>query len=240
MQIDRLAPLRRPPGRPAGFQRWQTLLFLHWEVEPAAIQRTLPEGLTVDTHDGRAFIGVVPFTMRDVAPRWSPSVPGISHFHELNVRTYVVRDGVPGVWFYSLDAASTVAVLIARLHWKLPYHRARMRLERDGDRVTYESRRLFPAPKPGDFSGRYRIGDALPPPQPGSLLYFLVERYVLFAQKAGRLQLGRVHHVPYPLQEVTLEHWEETVIAAQGIERGPEAPMALFSEGVDVDVYALT
>jgi len=212
---------------------------LHWEVEPGAIQRTLPEGLTVDTIDGRAFIGVVPFTMRDVAPRWSPSVPGISHFHELNVRTYVVKDGVPGVWFYSLDAASTVAVLIARLHWKLPYHRARMRLDRDDDFVTYESRRLFPSPKPGDFSGRYRIGPPLPAPQPGSLQHFLVERYVLFAQKGDRMQLGRVHHVPYPLHEVHLEHWEEDVVAAQGIVRGNEAPMALFSPGVDVDVYAL-
>lgn len=240
MEIDRLAPLRRPSGRPAGFQRWLTLLFLHWEVDPAVIQRTLPAGLMVDTYDGRAFIGVVPFTMRDVAPRWSPSVPGISHFHELNVRTYVVRDGVPGVWFHSLDAASTVAVLIARLHWKLPYHRASMRLEQDGDLVTYESRRHFPGPKPGHFSGRYRIGAALRPPEPGSLQHFLVERYVLFAAKAGRLQLGRVHHRPYPLHEVTLEHWEEDVIAAQGIERGDEAPMALFSHGVDVDVYALT
>lgn len=240
MEIDRLEPLRRPAGRPAGFQRWLSLLFLHWEVEPEAIQRTLPDGLTVDTFDGRAFIGVVPFTMRDVAPRWSPSVPGVSHFHELNVRTYVVRDGVPGVWFYSLDAASTIAVLIARLHWKLPYHRARMRLERDGDRISYQSTRLFPGPKPGNFSGRYRIGAALPQPEPGSLLHFLVERYVLFAEKGGRLQLGRVHHVPYPLHEVELEHWDESVIAAQGIHRGDEAPMALFSHGVDVDVYALT
>src|SRR5262245_44141643 len=106
--MDRLTQAERPADRPVGFQRWRHLLFLHWEVPADAIARVLPEGLEVDTFDGKAFVGVVAFTMLDVAPAWAPAVPGISDFHELNVRTYVHRAGrEPAVWFMSLDAASS-------------------------------------------------------------------------------------------------------------------------------------
>ncbi len=167
--IDRLAPALRPPGRPAGFQRWRKLLFLHWKVDPAALDETLPDGLELDLWRGQALLGVVPFTMQDVSPWWSPSVPGISNFHELNLRTYVVRDGVPGVWFYSLDAANALAVVVARSGWKLPYHKANMELRVDGDSVHYRSERRWPAPKPADFTAEYRIGRALGTAPPGTL-----------------------------------------------------------------------
>src|SRR4029079_6984491 len=138
--MDRIAPTVRPDDRPAGFQRWRTLLFLHWEVPAEAIAALIPEGLSVDTFEGRAYIGVVPFTMRDVSPWWSPSVPGISNFHELNVRTYVHKGGEnPGVWFFSLDAASSIAVIAARAGWHLPYHRASMELEVAEPCVEYRS-----------------------------------------------------------------------------------------------------
>ncbi|MEM6790129.1 MAG: DUF2071 domain-containing protein [Myxococcota bacterium] len=238
-RLDRSAPRLRPPGRPAGFQRWRTLLFMHWEVDPNIIQATLPDGLEVDTFEGRAFLGVVPFTMRDVAPPWSPSVPGISNFHELNVRTYVVRDGLPGVWFYSLEAASTVAVAIARLKWKLPYFRASMRLEQADDVIDYESRRLFPGPKPATFSARWRVGSELPTPTLGSLEYFLVERYVLFAQQGPRLQVGRVHHAPYRIHAADIEALDEGVTAPLGFALEGAPPLVHYSPGVDVDVYAL-
>src|SRR5262245_15329271 len=133
MPIDRVSPSLRPDGRPVGYQKWRHLLFLHWEADPEGLAGHLPSGLEVDTHEGKAYVGVVPFTMRDVVPRWAPPVPGVSHFHELNVRTYVLHDGVPGVIFFSLDAASTVAVAAARSVWRLPYHRASMKLDqRDG------------------------------------------------------------------------------------------------------------
>src|SRR5262249_29736982 len=136
--MDRLAPTQRPDDRPAGFQRWRTLAFLHWEVPVDAARALLPEGLGGDTYAGRAYLGVVPFTMRDVSPWWSPSVPGVSNFHEINVRTYVHAGGRPGVWFFSLDAASSIAVIAARTGWHLPYHRASMEIdERDGE-VIYK------------------------------------------------------------------------------------------------------
>jgi uncharacterized protein len=237
--IDRLAPTARPLGRPAGFQRWRQLLFLHWEIPAAALADTLPDGLQLDTFEGRAYVGVVAFTMRDVAPRWSPSVPGISHFHELNVRTYVVREGLPGVWFYSLDAAATIAVLVARAGWDLPYHRASMSLREEDGVVRYESNRRWPGPKPARFSASYRVGAARPAAVPDTFDHFLVERYILFARgKGGRLRVGRVHHTPYPLADVTLEHAEQCMVDPLGLScSGP--PIAHYSPGVDVDVYAL-
>src|SRR5262249_16954314 len=97
--MDRIAPTRRPPDPPAGFQRWRTLAFLHWEVPAEGVAALIPQELSVDTFEGRAWVGVVPFTMKDVSPWWAPSVPGVSNFHELNVRTYVhLRGDHPGVW----------------------------------------------------------------------------------------------------------------------------------------------
>jgi uncharacterized protein len=238
--IDRLSPAERPPGRPAGFQRWRTLLFLHWEVPASALARLLPSELTVDTFDGKAWVGVVPFTMRDVAPRWAPSVPGISHFHELNVRTYVhLRGRDPGVWFFSLDAAATLAVAVARAGWHLPYHRASMTLDVSGDTVDYRSKRLFPGPTPAEFEARYRIGEPIGSAKPGTLDHFFAERYILYARTRTGLSLGRVHHVPYPLHRVTLEKWRDSTVSAAGLPQPSGEPLALYSPGVDVDVYAL-
>jgi uncharacterized protein YqjF (DUF2071 family) len=238
--IDRVSPAERPVGRPSGFQRWRDLLFLHWEVPVETLERLLPTDLTVDTFDGKAWVGVVPFTMRDVAPRWSPSVPGISHFHELNVRTYVHHRGQnPGVWFFSLDAAATIAVIVARTGWALPYHRASMGLYKAENWIDYESRRLFPGPRPAEFRAKYEIGEALGPAKPGTLEHFFAERYILYAQTRSGLSIGRVHHVPYPLHDVRIESWSENMMAAAGLSRSNDEPLALYSPGVDVDIYAL-
>jgi uncharacterized protein YqjF (DUF2071 family) len=238
--MDRLAPTARPDGRPAGFQRWRTLLFLHWEVPVPAVQALLPPGLTADTFEGRAYVGVVPFTMRDVSPWWAPSVPGISNFHELNVRTYVHQDGDrPGVWFFSLDAAASIAVLIARAFWHLPYHRATMDLAQDGDWVHYRSRRRWPGPTPAECEVKYRIGEDLGSARPGTFEHFLAERYILYARSGAGLSIGRVHHRPYPLRRAEVEQVRQTMVEAAGLPAPQGSPLALYSPGVDVDVYAL-
>jgi uncharacterized protein len=237
--MERLAPSLRPDDRPAGFQRWRALAFLHWEVPVDAVAALLPEGLAVDTFEGRAYVGVVPFTMRDVSPWWSPSVPGVSNFHELNVRTYVHAGGRPGVWFFSLDAASSVAVVLARTGWHLPYHRASMELGEQGGEVLYRSRRLWPGPKPAELELRYRIGESLGPAVPDTFEHFLVERFLLFASTPSGLLSGQVHHRAYPLHRAEAIEVRESMVAACGLPATSGPPHVLYSPGVDVDVFAL-
>lgn len=206
------------------------------------MQATLPPGLTVDTFEGRAFIGLVPFTMQGIRPtRFLPPVPGVSAFHETNVRTYVLHEGgAPGVWFYSLDAANSLAVRAARWGWHLPYFRADMRLEHTGDRLRYASTRRWPEPLPAELSLELRVGEALGPAEPGSLRFFLAERYLLYAaDPKGRVWRGAVHHRPYPLFAAEVLALREGLVAAAGFTTEGEALPALFSPGVDVEVFPL-
>lgn len=227
-------------------QRWSQLLFAHWEVDAAALAKKLPPGLTLDTFEGRAFVGVVPFTMSGVRPLYLPAVRALSDFHETNVRTYVHREGRdPGVWFFSLDAANAVAVKLARAWFKLPYHYARMQLEvtrEPGDALSayYRTTREWPGPLPGRLEARYDVRAPVRPAEPGTLEHFLAERYVLYAYKNEALYLGRVHHAPYPLRVAELRSLDEDLLAAAGLAR-PDAPPSLvhYAEEVSVDVYAL-
>src|SRR4051794_5637104 len=127
--IDRLSIRNRPPGHPVMYQTWGKLLFLHWPISPNRLRPLIPSRLEIDTFRGTAWIGITPFTMWDIRPAFFPAIPGISTSHELNVRTYVHLDGVPGVWFFSLDAGNALAVLGARLFFGLPYYDARMKLD---------------------------------------------------------------------------------------------------------------
>lgn len=197
----------------------------------------MPEALAIDTFDGDAFVGIVPFTMRGVRPRWAPPVPGVSSFHETNVRTYVHRGGRdPGVWFFSLDAASRFAVWLARSFWHLPYHHARMSLQA-GETVRYQSHRRS---ADAAFRGTTRPDGEPRAAIPDTLEHFLVERYLLYAQRPdGTLCRGQVHHAPYPLQRAELSDWDESLLAAAGITRPAGAPLVHFAAGVDVEVFGL-
>jgi uncharacterized protein len=249
--IDRVAPTRRPPGRPVMRQCWSHLLFLHWEVPVAALRPLIPPELEVDTFAGRAFVGLVPFTMTGIRWVWAPAIPGLSAFHEVNVRTYVHRGGRdPGVWFFSLDAAHALAVGVARRFWRLPYHLARMRLggvDRDPDAegpapgtvITYESERLRPGPVPASCAIRSEPRGRPAPTAMGTLEHFLAERYILYALGRRRLYLGRVHHAPYPLQPAEVLALEETLVAAAGLDRPAEPPLAHYARQVRVDVFPL-
>lgn len=248
--IDRISPTQRPKEPAVMRQRWEKLLFLHWEADPAELQTLLPPGLTLDTFEGKAYIGLVPFTMRDVRPVWSPSVRGISHFHECNVRTYVHREGAdPGVWFFSLDAANPIAVGIARALWRLPYFFARMSLTEQNGETIYATERIGPDPIRATSGGpvgchtRYTPTGTPRASTPGTLEHFLAERYILYAH-AGRLFSGQVHHSPYPLQTATVHELSDTLVEAAGVTlpedaRRPEAPLAHYASGVSVEVFPL-
>lgn len=222
------------------FQRWDELLFLHWRWDPAEIQATLPPGLQVDTFEGEAWLGVVPFFMRNVRPRFCPAIPWISHFLELNLRTYVFDEqGRSGVWFYSLDCNQPLAVWTARTFFHLPYEHARMDADRTRDRwVRYGCRRTG-----GDHDSEfvYRVSRETQAAEPGSLEFFLAERYLLFANTPGGLRAGQVHHQPYPLGGVDLDAWDDRVIPLNGFESPRRAPDHVTgSPGVAVDIFPLT
>jgi len=243
-EADRVALARRPAGRPVMRQEWDHLLFLHWEVPAGSIARLLPRGLEVDTFEGRAFVGLVPFAMRGVRPVGLPSVPGLSNFHETNVRTYVrARGREPGVWFFSLDAASLIGCALARSLFRLPYFHARMVMsasESDGVlRVAYGSARSRPGPRPVTTKVVAEVSAPVVPAAVGTLEYFLAERYLLYAARGPALFKGRVHHAPYPLRVAEVRALEETALAAAGIERPDAAPIAHYARGVKVDVFRL-
>ncbi len=247
MAIDRRRPAR-PPGRGAGYQSWRDLLFLHWPVPADALRRAVPAGLEIDTYDGVAYVGVVAFAMERVRPWWLPP-PLAFEFLETNVRTYVHLDGGrgPGVFFFSLDAASRLAVWAARATFGLPYHFARMRLERrsggagggGGGEVEYEVERRSNGAR---FLARYETGpEDLGPSPDGTLDHFLLERYFLHLEHGGALFTGQVHHAPYPRRPVRALEVRDGLVAAAGLPAAPPGPPPLvhFSPGVDVEVFAL-
>lgn len=220
-------------------QRWAELGFLHWPVPVAALRALVPDALTIDTYEGQAYVGVIPFTVTGARPMLMPPLPWVSDFHEVNVRTYVHKGGVdPGVWFFSLDASNPVVVAAARALFRLPYHHARMEMDVDAGGVDFRSERA--SLESAIFAARYEPLGRAEAPAVGSLEYFLAERYLLYTSADRRLWQAQVHHEPYPLQEARAEVMVEGLVAAAGIER-PEGqpPRAHFAREVNVEIFAL-
>ena len=226
-----------PRQRTVMHQRWEHLLFLHWDVRPEVIQHTLPSGLHADIFDGRAWLGIVPFAMRGVRPSGLPTVGPISNFLELNVRTYVHDDhGVPGVWFYSLDCNQPLAVLIAQIFFGLPYQHAAMQAD-FGSVIDYCSIRRGtsnPARYVWQPQGPARISE------PASLEFFLLERYHLYSMRKGKLLRGTVAHAPYEFRGARVD--ESSLVPAElagfsGLE--PQPRHVCHADGVDVRILGL-
>lgn len=231
VQSHRPYPLPDRPWLMA--QSWHTLLFAHWRVPVEFLRQQIPAALTIDTYHDGAWIGVVPFTMSDVRFRLQPTYPFVSAFAELNVRTYVIHDGKPGVWFFSLDAANRIAVEVARRAFHLPYFHARMRVRRDGDRLRYDSRRTDRRTDSGEFRAAYRPTSPVYRSQPESLEAWLTERYCLYAAEAGNLWRADIHHHPWPLQHAQAEIEVNTVAKRVGFQfDGP--PLLHYAERLDV------
>ncbi len=234
--IDRLAPKRRPAERPAGYQRWRNLLFAHWALPPDIVRPLVPAALELDLWEGSCFVGIVPFRMEHVRPRWIPELASFN-FLETNVRTYVTYEDQPGVYFFSLDANSLPAVTAARLAWGLPYFYARMHFQQHASTVDYSVQRHFSEAR---LKMRYAIDRPLSTPGPGSLEFFLVERYLLFVSRAGTIFTGQVHHPSYPLEGAVVEECVESLFTAAGLPTASGPPLyAHYSPGVDVEVFAL-
>ena len=218
--------------------RWRDLLFAHWTVDEAALRALVPPSLEIDTFEGRAYVGVIPFAMEDVSPRGLPAVPYLSAFPEVNVRTYVRHGDRDGVWFFSLDAARRLAVEGARSGFHLPYFHARMSIERDGETVVYRSSRYDRRGRPGELDVRYRPTGPVRRAPPGSLDRWLTDRMRLFAADGGgRVSAASIWHAPWPLRPAEAEFRVETLSAADGIElSGPPVHLA-FADRLDVRAW---
>ena len=220
-------------------QSWCTLLFAHWPVDPQAVREHVPEQLDLDLHDGQAWISITPFEVQGTRPRGALPPPLVSRFPELNVRTYVTAGGRPGIWFFSLDAASALAVAAARELYRLPYFRARMRIDGSAEHgFQYLSVRADPRGAPAAFRARYRPAGGHRFAPPGSLEAWLVERYRLYTVDGDRVFAGDIHHRPWTLQDADARIGANTMMAPFGIE-GTGEPLVQYAARQDVLFWPL-
>jgi len=218
--------------------RWRDLLFAHWPIDVEALRPLVPRALEIDTFEGRAYVGIVPFLMEDVAPRGVPAIPLLSVFPEVNVRTYVRHEGADGVWFLSLDASNRPAVEGARRGFYLPYFRASMSIARDGDDVQFRSERRDRRGRPTSLDVRYRPTGPADVAVPSSLEEWLTARYRSFAADGrGRLTRTEIRHAPWRLRPAEAEFGVETLAAAHGLRLHDESPHLLFSDRLDVRAW---
>ena len=215
--------------------RWHDLLFMHSPVPEDWLRPLVPAALELDTFDNSAWLGVVPFRMSGVRPRYMPRVPFLSHFLEINLRTYVTHDGRPGVWFFSLDAHNPVAVRLARATFHLPYFDASMSSREEGGWVHYESQRTHRNAPDARFAGRYRPTGEVFDSRPGTLESFLTERYCLYsADGSGNVRRGDVHHEMWPLQAAEAEVEALEMTAQIGVKFPETEPVLHFARRLDV------
>jgi uncharacterized protein YqjF (DUF2071 family) len=220
-------------------QSWHDLLFAHWRIDRALLRPHIPTSLHIDTFAGQAWIAVVPFRMSGVRLRWTPPLPWLSAFPELNVRTYVSAEGKPGVWFFSLDAGNPMAVTIARAWFHLPYFRARMKCENRDGRIHYASVRTHPGAPPGIFEGKYRPAREIFEPCHGTLEHFLTERYCLYAAGShGRIYRAEIHHPPWRLQAPEAEFDKNSMAEAAGFALPSHEPLLHFARRQDMVAWA--
>ena len=237
---QRIGATSKPPKRSVIMrQKWYSLLYLHWDFDPAQLQAMLPEGLSIDTHEDRAYIGVVPFYMHGLRLRFGPPAPAVSYFPELNLRTYVYdKNGRPGVWFFSLDAQSHLSVWIAQQAFSLNYHYAKMHYK-----CSPSGEVNMTCMRRGQEEQRYsyRATKSLGPAQPGSLSYFLAERYYLFAKtNSGSLRIGKIYHAPHTLYDAEVSTYSKKLFYLNGFsEPRSDYVHAVISPKVDVSIYSL-
>ncbi|HKY42125.1 MAG TPA: DUF2071 domain-containing protein [Pyrinomonadaceae bacterium] len=236
--VDRLNARHRPSGQPVMHQDWGKLLFMHWRINENLLRPHVPKSLEIDTYGNSAWIAITPFTMWDIRafPPYVPPVPGLDSMEELNVRTYVHYKGVPGVWFFSLDANSRAAVLGARAFFYLPYYHADIRI--DGkNKIKYRLKRRDDPP--AAFKADWTVGKALPKSQPGSREFFLTERYMLYTESEGELYRSRIYHEPWQLYQAELTDFASSMLEAKQITQPTTQPLLHHAEEVSVDIWPL-
>jgi uncharacterized protein YqjF (DUF2071 family) len=234
--LDRLAPRGKPEGSPVMQQNWENLLFLHWPIDPALMRPLIPSALEIDTFEGQAYIGITPFALTGLRLLSLPPVPGFESFLEINVRTYVHYRGIPGVWFFSLDASKLIPAIAARALFALPYFNASMEFNHEANEFRFTSKRVVPPD--AHFRARWQTGMRLREPALESLAFFLVERYCLFANVGEQILMTRVYHHPWILEEGIVLEEESTMISALGLPEPTGPALTHFSRSMNVEVWA--
>jgi len=229
-------PWPLPPGPWIMKQTWHDLLFAHWPLPPAEVKRQIPVELTLDTCDGHAWVGVIPFWMSGVRARGLPALPGLSRFPELNVRTYVTHQGKPGVYFFSLDAGNAPAVWAARRFYYLPYFQANMNTRQQDGVIHYHSQRKQVS---AEFRGTYQPIAPVRRSEKTSLEYFLTERYCLYTVRQRAVYRCDIHHLPWPLQDAQATIDVNTMAAAAGIHPPATTPLLHFARRLEVLIWPL-
>ncbi|MEP7284399.1 MAG: DUF2071 domain-containing protein [Chloroflexota bacterium] len=224
-----------PSGAWIQAQVWDDLLFAHWPIAADVMRRLVPAVLDLDLYDGQAWVGIVPFGISGLHLRYLPSIPGLAAFPEINVRTYVTVGGKPGVYFFSLDVTNPLAVLAARVWYRLPYFQARMSHTREGEWEQYSSQRLHGN---AEFVGRYRPIGQVTLPVPGTHEHWLTERYCLYAVDSGnRVFRGEIHHAAWPLQPAEAHIEQNTMAQSASLELPAIAPLLHFSRRQEVIIW---
>ncbi|MGC9665128.1 YqjF family protein [Planosporangium sp. 12N6] len=231
------APEPEPVETATMIQHWRLMTFIHWRYPVTAVRRLLPAGLELDTYDGDAWVGLIPFRMQGVRPPAAPALPYLSSFPETNVRTYVRGpEGGRGIFFLTVEAARLPAVLTARLSLGLPYAWSAADVEVGERHVTYRGRRRWPGPTGAGYEARVRMGPAIPEEDLGPLDHFLTARYRLYTVFAGRLVAVDAEHPPWPLHEARLEHLRQDLLPAVGVPDPQGTPLLHASPGVAVRI----
>lgn len=222
-------------------QTWNDLLFAHWPVPIKTLRALLPAHIPIDTFDGTAWISVVPFHMTGVTPRGIPPLPYFSAFPEINLRTYVTLQDKPGVYFFSLDAYNRFAVETARSVFHLPYLYAYIQVEhRPNDTIYYQCSRKDKRAQQGEFTGEYRPSSEIPLKTPGSLAYWLTERYCLYCtDRHGNVYRGEIDHDPWPIQSAEASIRMNTLPSSFGIVLPETAPLLHFAKKINVKFWSL-
>ena len=232
-------PYPLPRGPWIMVQVWHELLFAHYPLAPEVLRPLIPDTLEIDTFEGEAWIGIVPFRMSGVRPHGLPTVHNLSAFPELNVRTYVKRNGVAGVYFFSLDAGNPIAVAIARTIFHLPYFNAQMSLKHVGDIVHYTSQRIQKGAPHAEYIARYRPIASVVEAHAHSIEAWLTERYCLYTVAGSALYKCDIHHALWPLQEAELEIERDTMALSHGIHLPDTRPLLHYSLRQDVLVWPI-
>ena len=218
-------------------QRWDELAYFHWPVDPADVQRLLPDGVRVDTFDGQAWVGLIPFEMRSVRLGATPAVPYLGNFIEVNVRTYVIDPlGRRAIWFWSLDVARSLVAGVARTVFALPYCFAHTSHVVRGVDHRYTVRRRWPHRDRPVADIRFRVGDRIPDAEVDELSHFLTARWALVTTRRSTLLYGAVRHDRWPLHRVHDVESNSDLVEAAGLSTPTGVPHAMYSPGVAVDL----